>query len=119
MRRTSLVLAVVAAMVTVLVFAAPAFAVEKCPTFPADCPAGAPEGPSAGGPPLKHYNLQEGEGLTPGGASDPQGENCVGDQVTDEALFISGVGGPPGYHVLEGNEQIPGQIPGDAIQDLC
>src|SRR5215203_7179961 len=54
MRRTSLVLAVVAAMVTVLVFAAPAFAVAGAPGAPdlpdEALPAGPPE-PS--GPPSK------------------------------------------------------------------
>src|SRR5215217_3922756 len=107
MRRTSLVLAVVAAMVTVLVFAAPAFAANDnaCPDFGSlekECPPGTPEGPSAG----KAEGIEEGVDEGP-----DQVDPCVGDLATDTVFHTIGEGGPPGEHVLE----VAG-TPGELVQ---
>ena len=98
MRRTSLVLAVVVAMVTVLVFAAPAFAVSL--------PDNAlPPGPSAG----------ESEGIAD--EAEPPVEECVGDLATDTAFHTIEAGGPPDYHVIE---SIPEELsPGDLVKARC
>jgi len=112
MKRTSLVLAVVAAMVTVLVFAAPAFAQDEC--IGSACPAG----PSAS--PLDrpiHTDLETTPpDVTPGGAADLTNGVTCGDQVAGEALLITALGGPPGFHLLAQ----PGDLtPGDFIQGAC
>jgi hypothetical protein len=91
MRRTSLVLAVVAAMVTVLVFTAPAFA------LPSD--TANPQGPSAG----------KAEGI--GGQSDPKAPaNTVGGLASGLAHHTIEEGGPPGYHVMHSQGRTPGEL---------
>ena len=93
MRRTSLVLAVVAAMVTVLVFAAPAFAVG--PSLPdASDPAGPPEN---SGPPGKAVDPQAPAGTIGGLAS----ETVVADATVHGAPF--------GHHILDDLHHTPGE----------
>jgi len=108
MRRVRLVLAVVAAMVTVLVFAAPAFALPS--------PTAEPEGGSAGQNFNHdiHLNLQPNEGYSPGGAGDLHGENTIGGRVAEQALTTTGHGTPIGHHVMH----VTGQTPGENIQCL-
>jgi hypothetical protein len=99
MRRTSLVLAVVAAMMTVLVFAAPAFAVG--PSLPvASDPAGPPEN---SGPPG-------------GKAVDPKAPaGTIGRLASETAVADATVhGAPPVHHVIADF----GVTPGEFIQ-LC
>ncbi len=108
MRRTSLVLAVVVAMVTVLVFAAPAFAVS----LPSDAQPSGPQPP-------------DGTQVTP----DPKApNNTIGDLASGEAIDATRhegeVLGPeaPGYHIirslpllsLAAGESL--ESPGDLVQ---
>jgi|SRR5215211_6862250 len=106
MRRTSLVLAVVAAMVTVLVFAAPAFAVAGAPGAPdlpdEALPAGPPE-PS--GPPSKDVDPKADTQ-----APTPTLGGLASEIVVDDAT-VHGV--PPGYHLLADVEHTPGECAQD------
>ena len=100
MKRTSLVLAVVAGMVTVLVFATPAFAQQ---------PACFENFGNACAPGPQHET---------GGYAEPQPpEDSTAELAAGEALFITGHGGPPGYHVLAATPYTPGEC----VQDpaLC
>jgi len=101
MRRTSLVLAVVAAMVTVLVFTAPAFAVED------HRPAG-PGGtnPETGGdnPPPENI-LNEGE-TPPQAPTDTVGGLATGVVLLD----VAGHDIPPGWHIVNDLGQTPGEL---------
>ena len=96
MRRTSLVLAVVAAMVTVLVFAAPALAVG--PSLPADSdPAGPPEN---SGPPGKAVDPQ----------ADDQERGTLGGFASEAAVADATVHGVPfGHHILVDLHHTPGE----------
>ena len=97
MRRTSVVLALVAAMVmTVLVFAAPAFA-EKTPIGPQ--------------PPDDTQVTPDTQLGVP-----PSVENTIGDLASGEALDATRHEGddegpePPGYHILEATPFTPGEL---------
>ncbi len=96
MRRTSLVLVVVAAMVTVLVVAAPAFALPSTNAYPA----------GSGG-------LDDDPPENIGGVSekDPQAPaNTVGGLASGVAHHTIEEGGPPGYHVMEDQDRTPGDL---------
>ena len=103
MRRTSLVLAVVAAMVTVLVFAAPAFAVAGAPGAPdlpdEALPAGPPE-PS--GPPSKDVDPKADTQ-----APTPTLGGLASEIVVDDATVH---GAPPGHHILADLHATPGEL---------
>jgi hypothetical protein len=104
MRRTSVVLVVVAAMVTVLVFAAPAFAVNLGASDPA--------GPGGIDP-----KTGEDRRIVPiAEKSDPKAPpGTTGGLVTDYIQFEQTVGGaPPGHHLID----VFGVTPPEVL-DLC
>ena len=97
MKRIFLVLAVAAAMVTVLVFAAPAFAVA--PSLP---DASDPAGPPDSGPP----GVEDVDPNAPAGTIG----NLASEIVVDDAT-VHGVA--PGHHILDDI----GYTPGECVQN--
>jgi hypothetical protein len=110
MRRTSVVLAVVSVMVTVLVFAAPAFAIPS--------PNAHPSGPG-GIDPVTKEDSPEPDNI--GGESDvySQPDGCIGGIASGQALSTTQHGGPPGHHVMHVTGEPIGQTIQDAQDFVC
>jgi hypothetical protein len=103
MKRIMLLLAVVAAMVTVLVFAAPAFAVAGSPGAPILPKTSQPDGPPENsGPPGKLVDPQ---------AADTQAPDVtLGGFASEFAVADATVHGVPfGHHILVDTGYTPGE----------
>jgi len=99
MGRTSLVLAVVAAMVTVLVVAVPAFAVA--PDRGASDPSGPPPNEDSGGPAGKDVDPQ----------ADAAPVDTLGGTASEIIVDDATVhGAPPGYHIMDFTHLTPGEV---------
>jgi hypothetical protein len=123
MRRTGLVLALVAAMVTVLVFTAPAFAVDpsKAPTIP---DASNPAGPGGKNPETGADNPPPQDTVNPKIGGDPQAaDGTIGELATDYTVHTTDVGAPAGHHIIDTLDDPDPQLepldlesPGDLVQ---
>ena len=103
MRRTSLVLAVVAVMVTVLVVAAPAFAISLPEASDPAGPGG--KNPETGNDNRPPENIG---GQSTTNIAAPEG--TTGELATDYTTHAHEVGAPAGHHVIDATPYTPGEL---------